>query len=61
MRLVVQRVANASVSVDGEVVGQIGRGLLALVGITDGDDEGAAEWCRCFDIRAPQSRGGRYL
>ena len=36
---------SASVTVDGEVVGQIGRGLLALVGITEGDDDTAADWC----------------
>ena len=40
MRLVLQRVANARVSVGGEVVGSIGRGLLALVGVQR--DDGAA-------------------
>ena len=39
MRVVVQRVTHASVSIEGEVVGQIHRGLLVLVGIrvTDGE------------------------
>lgn len=37
VRTVLQRVSSASVSVDGEVVGQIGAGLLALVGVTHGD------------------------
>jgi D-tyrosyl-tRNA(Tyr) deacylase len=39
----IQRVADASVSVDGETVGQIGKGILALVGIErgDGDTEAA--------------------
>ena len=37
MRLVVQRVGMAAVSVDGEVVGQIGPGLCVLVGITHDD------------------------
>ena len=39
MRVVLQRVTEASVTVDGEVVGAIGAGLVALVGIADGDDE----------------------
>jgi D-aminoacyl-tRNA deacylase len=41
MRVLVQRVASATVSVDGQAVGAIrpaGQGLLALVGVTHGDD-----------------------
>ncbi|RFU19104.1 D-aminoacyl-tRNA deacylase [Geodermatophilus marinus] len=38
MRAVVSRVASASVTVDGAVVGEIGRGLLALVGVGHEDD-----------------------
>ena len=38
MRLVLQRVTEASVSIGGEVVGAIGPGLVALVGIGEGDD-----------------------
>lgn len=37
MRLVLQRVVSASVRVDGETVGAIGRGLLVLVGVERGD------------------------
>ncbi len=37
MRAVVQRVTQASVTVDGQVVGRIGAGLLALVGVTHTD------------------------
>ena len=44
MRAVVQRVSQASVSVGGEVVGDIGRGVVVLVGVTHGDTEGQAEW-----------------
>lgn len=37
MRLILQRVSEASVTVDGEVVGKIGPGLLVFVGIERGD------------------------
>ena len=37
MRAVVQRVLNASVTVDGECVGRIGRGYLVLLGVGHGD------------------------
>jgi D-aminoacyl-tRNA deacylase len=39
MRALVQRVARASVTVEGETVGAIGPGLLVLLGVTHDDDE----------------------
>ncbi len=39
MRLVLQRVSSARVVVDGETVGEIGPGLLVLLGVTHGDTE----------------------
>ena len=42
MRLVLQRVSRASVSVDGETVGAIGPGLLVLAGVREGDSEAGA-------------------
>jgi D-aminoacyl-tRNA deacylase len=43
VRAVVQRVSSASVTVDGAVVGAIGPGLLALVGVAEGDTEADAD------------------
>lgn len=40
MRVVLQRVSSASVRVEGETVGEIGRGFLVLVGIERGDGPG---------------------
>ena len=37
MRLVIQRVLESSVRVDGEVVGQIGKGFMVLCGVEEGD------------------------
>ncbi|MGH2699898.1 MAG: D-aminoacyl-tRNA deacylase [Actinomycetota bacterium] len=44
MRLVVQRVSSASVRVDERVTGEIGNGLLVLIGITSTDGDGEVEW-----------------
>ena len=43
MKAVIQRVASAEVRVGGEVVGHIGKGLLVLLGVMDGDTEAQAE------------------
>ena len=43
MRAVVQRVAEARIRVDGEIVGEMGEGVLALVGVAEGDSERDAE------------------
>ena len=44
MRLVIQRVSEASVRVDGECIAGIGHGLLVLVGVENGDTEQDAAW-----------------
>ena len=44
MRLVLQRVSSASVTIDGEVVGSIDAGLLVLLGIEEGDSSEALQW-----------------
>lgn len=43
MRIVLQRVSNANVVVDGETIGAIDEGYLALLGVSDGDSEKDAE------------------
>jgi D-tyrosyl-tRNA(Tyr) deacylase len=42
LRIVLQRVSRASVSVSEETVGSIGHGLLVLIGVREGDDEAEA-------------------
>jgi D-tyrosyl-tRNA(Tyr) deacylase len=44
VRVVVQRVARASVTVDGREVGAVERGLVVLVGIASGDGDEAVAW-----------------
>lgn len=44
MRLVIQRVTEASVVVEGDTVSEIGKGLLILVGVENGDTVKDAEW-----------------
>jgi D-aminoacyl-tRNA deacylase len=43
MRALIQRVSSASVSVDGEIVGRIGTGLVVLLGVGDSDGRVQAE------------------
>ena len=44
MKAVLQRVTSASVTVDGKIVGQIGQGILILLGVEKGDAEPQANW-----------------
>lgn len=44
MRLVIQRVLKSSVEVEGKEISRIGKGLLILVGVENGDTEKNAEW-----------------
>src|SRR3990170_2172579 len=44
MRVVLQRVSRASVSIDGRTAGAIGRGFCLLVGLTHGDTGAAVDW-----------------
>lgn len=44
MKTVIQRVSEASVKVDGATVGEIGKGLMLLVGIDENDEKTDADW-----------------
>jgi D-tyrosyl-tRNA(Tyr) deacylase len=44
LRIVLQRVSEASVTVGGEAVSEVGHGLLLLVGVAAGDGEAQADW-----------------
>ena len=44
MRVLLQRVSKASVTVDDEIVGEIGRGFVILLGVTHTDTQQEADW-----------------
>ncbi|MDO8614870.1 MAG: D-aminoacyl-tRNA deacylase [Dehalococcoidia bacterium] len=62
MRVVLQRVSRASVTVEGEAVAAIGRGLLLLVGVADGDGEREAQRLaqKCAEMRVFSDEEGRF-
>ncbi len=53
MKVLLQRVTRASVSVEGKVEGEIGNGLLLLVGIAQEDSEKELDWIaeKCLNLR----------
>jgi D-aminoacyl-tRNA deacylase len=53
MRIVLQRVSRATVTVEGKVVGEIGRGLMLLLGVHQEDTVGCAEFlaAKCAELR----------
>lgn len=61
MRAVVQRVSSASVSVDGQVVGEIGLGLLVLLGVSVGDVQADADYLaeKIIGLRIFEDGAGR--
>ena len=61
MRAVIQRVARASVEVDGELVGSIGPGHLILLGVGAGDTEAQADklWSKILKMRIFEDDAGR--
>jgi len=61
LRAVVQRAASASVAVDGQVVGSIGKGVLVLLGVERGDGRADAEWMarKIAEIRMFEDEAGK--
>ena len=61
LRAVIQRVSEASVRVDGAVVGQIGQGFLVLLGVTHSDEEKDAVWLakKIAGLRLFEDAGGK--
>jgi D-tyrosyl-tRNA(Tyr) deacylase len=61
MRILLQRVSSASVTVAEEVVGEIGRGLLVFVGIGHGDTEEHAEYLveKAINLRLFEDAAGK--
>ena len=53
MRVLLQRVKNASVEIDGELVGKIGAGLLLFLGVGNGDTRAEADFLadKCVGLR----------
>ena len=62
MRLVLQRVSRASVSVSEETVGAVSHGLLVLIGVREGDDEATARRLatRTAELRIFEDAEGRF-
>jgi D-tyrosyl-tRNA(Tyr) deacylase len=62
VKLLLQRVSGASVSVAGEVVGKIGRGLVVFVGVASGDTEKDAQYLaqRMANLRLFPDEEGRF-
>ena len=61
MKLVVQRVRNASVEVDGNIVGKIEKGFLVLVGIKVGDTKQQADYLvkKVCNLRVFEDENGK--
>ena len=61
MRALIQRVSEARVTVDDEVIGAIGKGLLVLLGVGQGDAETQAEklWHKISKMRIFEDENGK--
>ncbi|MEH1822964.1 MAG: D-aminoacyl-tRNA deacylase [Nostoc sp.] len=63
MRVVIQRVKSSQVTVNGEIIGKIGRGLNLLVGIANTDTDAEIDWMvrKCLELRLfPDEKDDRW-
>lgn len=62
MKAVLQRVDQASVTVDDQIIGQIKIGLVILLGIKTGDTEADLEWLadKCLQLRIFEDENGKF-
>ena len=61
MRTVIQRVSEASVTIDNEIYSSIGQGLVVLAGFEDGDNEKSIDWLcsKIVNMRIFSDTGGK--
>ena len=61
MKVVIQRVSRAQVSINGEVTGKINKGLVLLIGIAEDDTEEDIKYCsqKCADLRIFEDEDGK--
>lgn len=61
MRVVIQRAANASIDIDGQLSGKMGRGLVVLFGVEKGDVLEDLDWIvnKCMEIRVFEDSEGK--
>ena len=61
MKIVLQRVSDASVKVEGKIVGKIDEGLMLLIGVDETDDQQDADWLvkKIIDVRIFSDEAGK--
>lgn len=61
MKVVLQRVSEASVQVDGKIAGEISQGLMLLIGVDENDENADADWLvkKVLDVRIFSDEDGK--